>query len=626
MKQTLDIPSYLQHIRQALNFTRPLSGRAAMVPLVSHYTSTSFYEFFNPSLLQGCAHSLIPQTNWVLTTGHANSSRVEILETPRAAFVLSDDQHIADRLAIKQNITQLDAGASGFLSCLHTKDIPELALYLEESRNAHPLSKIRTHDRAWLNRFEETWFQAFVQRHKGLNDSLLDKLYNRVMASALDTSRTMEPVELLSKQAMQDFWNRLALPACERLWPKMWRNNDPRLIPFILTVIHYNPWWTRHLWEKLLHCVAPAHKPLLLAMRDWTDKIYYRETSDALTVEMNRDATPYIVEFCNSRIKAGVYSAGGKQFTRITIPGLIKLKVDKHIRLEWNKKKGHLACIPAAAPLYHPEYHTVSWQNKADDIAVHVPLIWRALQLEYGAYRGKFLLKGKRWQLSIRTRDLAEGLIVNNTPAPSPGEDRRIRLYLPRTTTHANAHTCRLYDTQGRDADTVKGSPLWVEIFALDKHGLWATSARKKRVGSSKSQSVAICRAFQLNPEEADSIEIIIPRSGAILLESPRNDDPMYIGLPVFHRPPLIWDTQTAWAGSREFRTLLRDSLDIHPLWIQENEVGKMIGVFRYIIHISPASKEPARVEQKGPTVIHTFAESAFRSILTSILNGREPK
>ncbi len=544
------------------------------------------------------------------------------------ALVLhAKDVHLSDNFFKSRNrfkIT-LDTTETHALTYIGKEISPEtweLLSALKAARAQHPLSKIKTHDKDWVHQFEINWFYAYSARQKGLIDPFLHRIFEESMASAFAFDATPPSTPLLTVKEMQKFWDIYGYPALSRKLSHKWRQNDPQLAQFILSVFHHHPWWNGYVWDFIVRQAGPLVNAVVVSMRLWQSKVYVRREDNKITVELNRDDSPFVCAYSHGKYTFRQNFSHKRHVTYCAFDKQQTVRINKKVRVVYDLKTHVISIVPRFSANLNLATDGVTL-GAVNGLAVRLPLVWRSIVLETGMNRFKFLLKGKRWQVILKSPQNALPVMFNDLEITKTGPDNRYRFYHPRTQRYANIHTLRFYNSRGQTTAHARTNNTVGAMAALDKDGLLVARARIRCKTRQKSRMLDMTQPFTLSAAEITQCDVVIPKSKAISLAYTHEDTDVDIAERLMMQPAAVLETELLLTGPVNLSDLFWETFHIRPLWIEEVQALRLRNQYRFILYVHEEAK--GKLKEKTYGILYV-RESEIKTRLKNPALKREIK
>ena len=262
---------------------------------------------------------------------------------------------------------------------------------------------------------EEKRFEAFIESPDGLN------LSDKIIAEAAEKTRNDSPLQkapqffemLFSEEqpvqdilrAVQEYWEKISLPAMECAMANQVRDNARECIAFALLAIYHNFWWMDILYDKLISLVSDPLKTLLALLFTLKKMVAYRQEKDGFTIRAGSDhSSNCYLENCLQGFSAAFTGKKEKYFSVLDFKDELHCRISRSVIFSLSKAHKVLKISPVVPrpPLSDLEFNTV--KIIIDGYTVEIPLAWRQFEVTINGVRIKFLQKKKRFQLTFRQR------------------------------------------------------------------------------------------------------------------------------------------------------------------------------------------------------------------------------
>lgn len=183
--------------------------------------------------------------------------------------------------------------------------------------------------------------------------------------------------------------------------------------------------------------------------------------------------------------------------------GTFTITVNQDVVLAYNRSRNEVELVPytEASPFFYYRFPTAVLKHNG--LLIRIPLAWRQFEIQADGLRLKFLLKKKRFQISVRKTDTGQVFELDHYRSGSNRAERYIKLYREVQTIEPVVH-CRVYDNLGNKLSTFGPhiSRIRPVITAVDRYGVLCESAHIKINNPSKGQTL-IC-----NQRKADFLAV----------------------------------------------------------------------------------------------------------------------
>ncbi len=523
MKRQAQNFCFLGFIRAALRHSYSLSGNAGAL-----YAEE---ESVSPPVTISDAHCrfrrIIPQTGWVYSLYISGEQRFETLETADFAFI-----HAAPAAALKQfvpkeglNIREVEHAGGGGLYAAYSGDMPsvsELPGLLREARKAHPLARIQTHDRSWIEHFEKAW-QLFVFTEASAHGPNSAKLYHWI--KNVFGQFTPPGWKILSAESIQAYWDVYGRPLYEYLWQRRWRQGDDDLYDFVLSALYHNPWWIGHLFSLLKKVTAGSADAVLFRLLELMgQKFSIAGGNGEELFRINGPARQTFIFSGDSFRLRGSY--GGKKQHRSLEwdSGKHAIRLDRQVSFSALEEKKKIRILPEFPLLLRPDYPTA--QLALAGYTLEIPLVWRQFTLHCDGIRFKFLLKAAHWQITIKWNRETESVRLNGKIIKKETVNNRQTVYLPRGKTESGGKLL-FFDMYGRRIKQKRdGQDIVLLAGMLNKDGLLVEEGRLRRKGAGSSRAVSLIRPEPIS-DSIEGRELILPKGRPVPLSLERTENPL---------------------------------------------------------------------------------------------------
>jgi len=213
---------------------------------------------------------------------------------------------------------------------------------------------------------------------------------------------------------MTNYWLKICLPASNRYLAQLFKNKPSELLSFTLLSIKWNYWWVGsligllHKYQDhyLSHILSPIWKLVIslhLHLQIWQSG-QFSQVSIRTGLNSLRFNRPEIML---------QKSAFGKLKT-VRYENRFNLKLNKDVGISYDTVDKVIVVQPEMINLANPGLKFPKLRIKVDDHTLIMPLIWRQFFLEFNNVKFKFLLKKKRFQISIHSKSRQTELYLKN--------------------------------------------------------------------------------------------------------------------------------------------------------------------------------------------------------------------
>ena len=576
---------FLSFIREALSYSYPLSGKAGAL-----YADA---ESAAPPATIRDAHCrfrrIIPQTGWVYSLSFSGEQRFETLETTDFAFI-----HAAPAGVLKQFIpthgftireVEQKSASAGILYAVYRREMPaadQLPVLLREARKAHPLARIQTHDRPWIEHFEKAW-RLFISTEPSTYGPNSGKLYHWI--KNFFGQFTVPFWKTLSTESMQVYWDTYGLPLYEQLWQRRWRQGDDYVYDFVLSALYHNPWWAGHLFSLLKKVTAGSTDAVLFRLLELMWQKFSIAGGNGEEVFRINSTAPqtFILNGDSFRLQG---SHGGKKHHRMLEwdSGTHTIRIDRKVSFTAFTEKKNIRIVPEFPFLLRPDHPTA--QLTLAGYSLEIPLVWRQFTLHCDGIRLKFLLKAAHWQITIKWNRETEAVRLSGQIVKKETGNNRQTVYLPRGKTESGGELL-FFDVYGRRIKQKRdGQGVVLLAGVLNKDGLLVEEGRLRRKGARSSRAVSLIRPEQIF-ENTEGQELILPKGRHIPLFLDRKENPLERLKETAARE---LETAMALCAPEQFRETFFEKTGLRPLAISFDTLDLYEKSLSWIIIVGSAT------------------------------------
>lgn len=400
----------------------------------------------------------------------------------------------------------------------YSEVITRLKEWVYKEKKAHPLSYINISNQSLIEQISRQW-STFCASPKHLSSNYGEK-YNlafKLLAAELQnyfplknllpnkvdrisTSGTFTSILMAGKEKgpgikalIQSYWDKLNMPIFERLFQHTLLVEPDEIVAFIILAKRYNFYWFPFLTERLFKELE--NTPSVL----WEGLKLYMLLGANCTIRQDKVykiATCFVkddvgrTEWQQGTFTLNSFKNKKRVFSSFKSTGFAPVKIDRDVHFAWEHTQ--LKILPN---LWQYE---VGELNKIDieigENSYSIPLVWRTFEVEIGALRLRFLLKKRRFQVSLKGHENL-GRVKVNGMILSFNVSRYHKLYLTLSGNHSYM-AYNFYSHSGREI-AVKAIPqnfhyIYADGIVFNSIGILQTKARLSYNNSKKSLPISL--------------------------------------------------------------------------------------------------------------------------------------
>ena len=396
------------------------------------------------------------------------------------------EQEMVDQTTILELPGDLDAPKMGPASFLVN--------LIQRERSVHPLNALVSQDRKWLDSFDDCWARADFFDYDGFpvwtdvtpDNDILAVLFhewgvlfdtgNKRQSSNLEQEYTQVYNECVS------FWNTASGQKTydpQSIWNIFGQSIMQRKLqtlifekPAAALILYFDSLKTGTIWHQYLV------KKIQNIFTDDTDSAlgYLLKLLSMLHLELGivRDTeTLKIRPGYNQRLlilKTQQFQCRlqEKSFYFQFNNTEINLRINNTVKLDVDIAARKIELIPAMSNTTKMKTNTCS--ILANGYTISLPLVWRNFTFNFCALRFKFILKKKRFQVTVKGKKNQDKITVGNQELQFESSQYH-RLYLPLPKNISSA-SLLFYDATGCESSAILPGKYKMSVFATDYRGL----------------------------------------------------------------------------------------------------------------------------------------------------------
>ncbi len=404
-------------------------------------------------------------------------------------------------------------------------------LYSDEKKN-HPLASLRSSDLTFMETVDKLWSHitcigpdrevAFSEK-KDLSPEEAGSLFwlrelycylgwfeeankmSRTNPDVFDTitpdkgpffsiyTRGIEDERELPADDLESYWMAICNPSKNGYLQELITQKPDELMAFSFLALRLQFWWHDTLFERIdgaLKTMESAGiwkiwKLLFLLQRRYF--IAHKGDWYRLMVSGREENTAFeagAIGLQHLKRKSG-------KTTVFQFKDIFSITVNQDVVLAYNRSRNEVELVPhtEASPFFRSRFSTAILKHNS--LFIRIPLAWRQFEIQADGLRLKFLLKKKRFQITVRKTDPGQVFELDHYRSGSDKTERYIKLYRQVQTVDPVVH-CRIYDDLGNKLSTFGRHISLVQpvIIAVDRRGVLCESAQFKINSPSKGQTL----------------------------------------------------------------------------------------------------------------------------------------
>ncbi|HGY56705.1 MAG TPA: hypothetical protein ENK44_13440 [Caldithrix abyssi] len=300
---------------------------------------------------------------------------------------------------------------------------------------------------------------------------------------------------------LQKKWESVSVPARELFLSESIRRSPNEYIAFALLALRYNFIWAERLAMQVEKNLSGLNQRLFNALFLLNRQILFHTNGPSVQLQSGTGQANRL-HLIHPRFVFKISRFADTVYSHITFTGNRFLRIDKQVSIIFTDEGRDIRIEPL---FYRPPLDKLPLKAVylyEQDKRLHIPLVWRKIELRSNSWRLRFLLKKRRFQIIVRFYDKKARIKIGEQEiSAQEGIYQKVYLKADRNPGRFIVNLCDAYGNKTQKLSTAM-KRVYLRGFGLDINGLLKESCNVSRNALPSSTMMG------LNQSLAESIPV----------------------------------------------------------------------------------------------------------------------